>query len=1620
MRTRFLPLLAACAGRLRPAGAAAWAALLAVLVAAAPARAENVYIMELGLNGIYSVDIRTGGPATLLTAINPPAGAEGYTLAVRPSDGMLFYLDSNAANPNLWRWNPETPTIPPTLLGTPGAATTDVVRLGFDGAGNLLAMNTTSSIWTLDQTTGGILTTTPLSGDLPTQSGDLCLNTTTGVLYMVANQNLYTVTSAGVSTLLGTITGLPAPTNGLVTGCAFTRNGSLLISLYGGGNLRTVNPSTLVATALPTGTGIANIGDLATAPERTADLRLEKTASTTTPGSTVSFTVTVTNDGPKRAADVRVLDLLPAGLTLASTVPSQGTYYPSASGSIPAGTWRAGALQPGDSATLVMNATVTGSAAITNTAQISYSDEYDPDSVPGNGVAGEDDQASVTITPSPDLRVAKAAATSFAVGTNGSYTISVSNAGPAPTVGSYTVTDVLPAGLNYVSAAGTGWSCANASGTVTCTSSTVIAANGSNPNAITLTVQPQAAAAPQVTNTASVAGGGEPANNAGDNTSTVTTAVCATNCPDLRVNKTLGTGTLTVGTAATYTLSVTNIGGMTTGANVYTLTDTLPAGLTIAANTGSWTIGAGWSCPASAPTTNVNGGTIVSCTRSTAVTPGSTSTTIAFPVNVANTAVPEVVNTAGVSGGGEPAAAQGNNSTSLTTAVVDFDLTVGKAKGTAGNFTVGTNSSYVFTVGNAGGRATAGGYSFEDDLPAGLTITASAPTSGTGTGNGWTIGTGWTCARNVDVAGANVAGGTRIYCTRSTAIAAGANAPTVTVPVSVGAAAAPSVTNTVSVSGAQEAAAFQGNNSGTLTTPVNAVDLAITKSHNGSLAVGTTAAYTVTVTNIGAVATTGTITVVDTLPAGLTYVSTAGTGTGWSCSYAAPNVTCTRTTAIGVSLSAPPIVINVTPTAGGSVTNTASVSGGNEPAGNSGNNTAADTATVYYPPVIAKAFSPATIVSGATTTLTITITNPAGSGVASVTGVTFSDPFPAGMSVASTPALTNTCGGTVSPGGSQGDTVLALANGTLGGPGTSCQISVTVTATGTGTKTNTTGQVRSDNSGIGNTASANLVVTAPGNPVLTKVSSPSVVGVGEAATLTFTITNKSATSPDLGFRDTLPAGVVTTTTTFGGTCTSTGGAGLIRTVTSGNTVINVSGVDLGSGASCTVTIPIRASAAGSYANTSANISNLAGGLTATTLSDILEVQPATLTKSFAPASIVVNTPSTMSFLVSNGAALPEINGIGFTETLPAGVVLAAVPAASQCGGTVTGTAGGSTVVVSGVTLAAGLANCTITASVTAAAAGTYVNQASNVTGVTANLVNAANATLTATVLLPTLAKTDNQSTVSPGDSTTYVITVGNDTGTTFSGGSAVVLRDPAVANLTLTGVACAAAGGATCPAGTSAAMVAALQSAGGLTIPTLPDGGTVTFTVQASVNGNPVGTLTNTASASANGGSVSASDTDTIVYPGLVHTKTVAVLNDPVNGTTLPKSIPGAEQLYTVTVANTGQGRVDTDTLLLSDAVPANTSLFVGNLGGSPAGPVTFGESGSGLTFAFTALAAPGDDVEFSSDGGSTWTYTPVPDADGYDAAVTTIRLRPKGRMEGWSGSGAYPSFTFTFKVKIR
>jgi uncharacterized repeat protein (TIGR01451 family) len=161
---------------------------------------------------------------------------------------------------------------------------------------------------------------------------------------------------------------------------------------------------------------------------------------------------------------------------------------------------------------------------------------------------------------------------------------------------------------------------------------------------------------------------------------------------------------------------------------------------------------------------------------------------------------------------------------------------------------------------------------------------------------------------------------------------------------------------------------------------VVASDLTITKTHTGNFTqaqVGAT--YTLTVTNSGTAATSGVVTVVENAPTGLTV--TAMSGTGWTCVLA--SFSCTRSNALAAAASYPTITVTVTVAnnAPASLTNSVTVSGGNE--ANTSNDTATDPTTIAgaAPPNISlvKSVSPTgVLIPGTDLTYTITYTNTGG------------------------------------------------------------------------------------------------------------------------------------------------------------------------------------------------------------------------------------------------------------------------------------------------------------------------------------------------------------------------------------------------------------------------------------------------------------------------------------------------------------------------------------------------------------------------------------------------------------------------------------------------------------------
>ena len=149
-----------------------------------------------------------------------------------------------------------------------------------------------------------------------------------------------------------------------------------------------------------------------------------------------------------------------------------------------------------------------------------------------------------------------------------------------------------------------------------------------------------------------------------------------------------------------------------------------------------------------------------------------------------------------------------------------------------------------------------------------------------------------------------------------------------------------------------------------------------------------------------------------------------------------------------------------------------------------------------------------------------------------------------------------------------------------------------------------------------------------------------------------------------------------------------------------------------------------------------------------------------------------------------------------------------------------------------------------------------------------------------------------------------------------------------------------------------------------------------------------------------------------VAAPLLTISKSVMPLSDPVNGGTNPKAIPGAVMLYSINVSNPGPLPIDAGTLSVRDVLPADGALYVAG-----SAPIAFvdGTPQSGLTFDYATA------VGFSNQpgGGPPFSYVPVPDAQGFDAAVTGIRVAPQGQFNAEAGGGA-PTFELRYRLRVK
>ncbi len=177
-----------------------------------------------------------------------------------------------------------------------------------------------------------------------------------------------------------------------------------------------------------------------------------------------------------------------------------------------------------------------------------------------------------------------------------------------------------------------------------------------------------------------------------------------------------------------------------------------------------------------------------------------------------------------------------------------------------------------------------------------------------------------------------------------------------------------------------------------------ASSLTVSSSHTGNFMQGQSGAtYTLTVTNSGSGTTLGTVTVTDTIPAGLTAAAIGGQG--WTCTP--PSGPCTRSDSLGPGASYSPIAVtvNVASNAPSTVTNTAAVS--SDGAANSINSTASDVTTIFSSSLsIAKSHSGFFVQGQLGAAYAITVSNSAATGPTSGM-VTVTETVPAGLTLMS-------------------------------------------------------------------------------------------------------------------------------------------------------------------------------------------------------------------------------------------------------------------------------------------------------------------------------------------------------------------------------------------------------------------------------------------------------------------------------------------------------------------------------------------------------------------------------------------------------------------------------------------
>ena len=1270
--------------------------------------------------------------------------------------------------------------------------------------------------------------------------------------------------------------------------------------------------------------------------ERSYDLGLLKTSNPTTvnAGSALTYTITLTNNGPSPmlAADViKVVDNLPAGFTAASYIAGQGTYT---SGT---GDWTGLTLTSGQSTTLTIAGTVAGNvtSSLTNTVTVTNPPGI-TDFVPGNNTATVVTNVNRVI----DFEIAKISTPNPVAAGNGlSYTITLKNNGPSSLLPAdiVNVVDNLPAGFTA-----TGYTAANGSYTSTNGNWTGLTLASGQSTTLTITGTVDAGITAPLTNTVTVTApigitDPVPANNTATDVNTTQIK------PVLFITK-LGAANVTAGNVATYTLTVTNTGS--SNAVNADISDAVPATLTnvswssSVAGSALVTVGATGSGNAVNLKANIpaGAGNSVTVTITGTVNPGATGT---------------ISNTATVT----PAEVNGTGSNSTVNSNVTSTSGVVITKTGPSNAVAGNVISYQIEVGN-NGPSNATGIQITDPVPAALTnVSWSTQVAGTAV-----ITAGSTGANSSVNVIANIAAGA-------------SNKVIITVTGTINPAFAGDITNIATATPQENGSAPVSSQ--VVTNVKKQPVFTITKTGPATAIAGSNITYTIVVNNTGPSNSLNTV-ITDAVPVSITNVSwtatvtggavlinSGATGTGNAISLNA-NFNVNSTIELVVSGT-------INSNATGTIINSATVTPV-EPGITPVTSTPVNTVLSAKSGLTILKTAPATANSGEAISYTITVGN---TGPSNAIAANITDVIPAEIqdlswtsSVTGSAVITSGATGT-------GNNLQTIAN-IPAGTGNKVVITVngTISSAYSGNSINTVSAAATEPASPSPTSTSTTAVSRLPELLVTK-SGPSNVIAGDAITYKIIVSN-TGTGDAIGatIRDAVPAKITnvnwvvskTGTASFAGTASNTGNnINFIGTIPAGagNTiVIDVTGTVLpsatGNFSNMAIAIPTEPVPSANSNTVITNISNQSGLV---------------MLKN-GPATAQAGTAIFYTLKVTNNGLSDAMNAL-ITDIVPAEIKTVSWSATVEGSATLIGSGSGTgnSVSLNG-NIPTGAANAivvTINGTVDPSFSGSIINTGTADPSETGSPSSSSTVT-TQVGRTPavTITKT-GPTTLTAGQNISYTIEVSN---TSVADAKALVITDAVpteISNVNWSATTSGSAGlvGTGTGTGNTISITGNLPAGAANKITIIVSG-----TVDASFNGSLSNTATATPAEPGTSPKSATSTTQVDRKPVLSITKTG------------PATITAGQQItYTVTVSNTGTSNAVG--LAITDVIPGSIKGASWSSAISGTAVINTGGTGSANNLAASA------DIPAGAANKVTFTITGTVDPSFTGSIVNTATATP-------------------------